>query len=78
MVENLKQPSLDEVVEFRNPKSSTQEALAHQCHSLLSLPHLPTRRTNGRKPLMDYFQSHVALLRDVVPATMQSTHYLVD
>jgi hypothetical protein len=78
MVENLEQPSLDEVVEFRNPKNSTQETLAHQCHNLMSLPHLPTRRTNGRKPLMDYFQSHVALLGDVVPSTMQSIHCLVD
>jgi hypothetical protein len=23
---------------------------------------LPTRRTNGREPLMDYFQSHVITL----------------
>jgi hypothetical protein len=78
MVENLEQPSLDEAIEFRNPKNSTHEALAHQCHSLLSLPHLPTRRTNGRKPLVNYSQSHVPLLGDVVPTTMQSAHCLVD
>jgi hypothetical protein len=78
MVENLEQPSLDEVIEFRNLKSSTQETLAHQCHSLLSLPHLPTKMTNGKKPLVDYFQSHVARLGDVVLATTQSTHCLVD
>jgi hypothetical protein len=36
MVENLEQPSLNETIEFKNSKSSIQEALAH----LLSLPHL--------------------------------------
>jgi hypothetical protein len=71
MVENLERLSLDEDVEFRNPKNSIQEALAHQCHNLMSLPHLPTRRTNGKKPLVDYFQSHVALLGDVVLSIMQ-------
>jgi hypothetical protein len=40
MVENLAQLSLDETVEFRNPESSTQMALAQRCHSLMSLPHL--------------------------------------
>jgi hypothetical protein len=46
MVENLEQFSLDEVLEFRNLKSSTQVALAEGSHGLLSLPHLPTRRAN--------------------------------
>jgi hypothetical protein len=59
MVDNLAQPSLDEIVELINPKSSTQVALGQGCHNLMSLPHLPTRRTNGREPLMDYSQSHV-------------------
>jgi hypothetical protein len=53
MVANMAQPSLDEIAEFKNPESSTQVALAQRCHSLMSLPHLPTR-TNGKEPLMDY------------------------
>ncbi len=28
-------------------------------HNLLSMPHLPTRKTKGKEPLVDYFQSHV-------------------
>jgi hypothetical protein len=28
-------------------------------HNLLSLLHLPPRRTRGKEPLVDYFQSHV-------------------
>jgi hypothetical protein len=59
MVENLAQPSFDKIVELRNLKSSTQVALAQGCHNLMSLPHLPTQKTNGRKPLVDYSQSHV-------------------
>jgi hypothetical protein len=35
MVENLAQPSLDETIELKNPKSSIQVALAHGCHSLM-------------------------------------------
>jgi hypothetical protein len=62
MVEILEQPSLNEIVEFKNSKSSTQEALTHCCHNLISLPHLLARRTNGREPLMDYSQSHVMTL----------------
>jgi hypothetical protein len=42
MVENLAQLSLDETIELRNPKNSTQMALAQRCHSLMSLPHLLT------------------------------------
>jgi hypothetical protein len=48
MVENLAQPSLDEIAKLNFLKSSTQMALAQGCHNLLSLPHLPTKRTNGR------------------------------
>jgi hypothetical protein len=48
MVENLEQPSLDEVVDFKNLESSIQVALAKGFHDLLSLPHTPVRRTNGR------------------------------
>jgi len=59
MVENLAQPSLNETIKLRNSRSSIQLALAHGCHCLLSLPHLPARRTNGREPLVDYSQSHV-------------------
>jgi hypothetical protein len=58
MVENLGQPSLDETVEFRNLERSTQVALAQGCHILMSLPHLPTQKTNGRKPLVEYSQNH--------------------
>jgi hypothetical protein len=28
-------------------------------HNLLLLPHLPTRCTKGKEPLIDYSQSHV-------------------
>jgi len=48
MVENLEQFSLD-VVEFQNPKNSTQKALTHRCHNLLSLPHLLTRKHQWKK-----------------------------
>ncbi len=61
MVENLAQPSLDEIAKLKNLESSTQVALAHGCHNLMSLPHLPPTRTNGREPLVDYFQSHVVI-----------------
>lgn len=54
LVENLEQPSLSEQVEFRNIESLVQKALAHcNYHNLLSLPHLPAKRTNGRELLMD-------------------------
>jgi len=48
MVENLAQLSLDEIVELGNFENSTQMALTHGWHGLLSLPHLLRRRTNGR------------------------------
>jgi hypothetical protein len=28
-------------------------------HNLLSLPHLPTKQTKGKEPLIEYFPSHV-------------------
>jgi hypothetical protein len=59
MVEYLEQPSLEEATKFKNLESSTQMALAEGCHGLLSLPHLLAIRTNGRKALVDYSQSHV-------------------
>jgi hypothetical protein len=62
MVENLEQPSLEETTKFRNLESSTQVALAEGSHGLLSLPHLLTIKTNGRKPLVDYSQIHVVIL----------------
>jgi hypothetical protein len=55
MVENLEQFSLDEVVELLNPKSSTQKALTHRCHNLLSLPHLPTRKDQWKRTLSGLF-----------------------
>ncbi len=62
MVENFAQPSLDETIQLKNYESSIQVALTQVCHDLLSLPHFSTRRTNGRKPLVDYSQSHVVTL----------------
>jgi hypothetical protein len=53
---------MGEILEFRNLESSTQVALAHGCHGMMSLWHLLARRTNGKEPLMDYFQSHVVTL----------------
>ncbi len=29
-------------------------ALAHGCHTLMSLPHMFTRKTNGKEPLVEY------------------------
>jgi hypothetical protein len=49
---------LDEIAKFKIYESSTQVASTQGCHGLLSLPHLLTRRTNGREPLADYSQSH--------------------
>jgi hypothetical protein len=37
MVENLAQPSLDEIIEFKSFESTIQMALAHGCHSMMSL-----------------------------------------
>jgi hypothetical protein len=48
MVKNLAQPSLDEIAKFRYFESSIQVALAQGFHKLLSLPHLPIRRINGK------------------------------
>jgi hypothetical protein len=59
MVENFALPSLDETIEFKNPKSSTQVVLAHGCHSLMLLPRLFAQKTIGTVPLVDYFQGHV-------------------
>jgi hypothetical protein len=50
---------LDEIIELKISKSSTQVASAQGCHGLLSLPHLFAKRTNGRVPLVNYSQSHV-------------------
>ncbi len=47
-------------VECKIPK--TQEALVSS--NLLSLPCLPTRRTSGRKPLIDYLQNHGMTLEE--------------
>jgi hypothetical protein len=59
MVENLAQPSLDEIAKFRNFESSIQMASAQGCYSLLSLPHLHVKRIDGREPSVNYSQSHV-------------------
>jgi len=55
---------LDEIVKFRNSENSTQVASTQGFHSLLSLPHMPIRRTNAKKPLVDYFQSHVVTSKE--------------
>jgi hypothetical protein len=59
MVENLAQPSLDEIIKLKISKSSTQMALTHVYHGLLSLPDMLVRRTNGKEPLANYSQSYV-------------------
>jgi hypothetical protein len=39
------------------------------------LPHLPTRRTSGKKPLVDYSQSHVVTLEEYLMIMRQkATH----
>ncbi len=40
------------------------------CHDLLSLPHLPTK-TNGKKPLVDYFQNHVVTSKEYLKIMQQ-------
>jgi hypothetical protein len=54
MFENLAQPSFDEATKLKNLESSTQVALAHGCHTLMSLPHMLVRRTNGNESLVEY------------------------
>jgi hypothetical protein len=41
----------------QSPPNLNQEAM--RLHNLLSLLHLRTRRARGKKPLIDYSQSHV-------------------
>jgi hypothetical protein len=53
--------------ECKIPK--TQEALPSS--NLLSLPHLPAKRTNGREPLVDYSQSHVVILEEYLTIIQQ-------
>jgi hypothetical protein len=64
---------LDEIVKLKNPKSSIQVALTQGCHNLMSLPNLPTRRTNGREPLVDYFQNHVVTSKEYLRIMQQKT-----
>jgi len=45
--------------EIQLPPNLTQEFM--KVHNLLLLPHLPARHTNGKEPLIDYFQSHFAI-----------------
>jgi len=45
------------VQETHSLPNLTQEAM--KLHNLLSLPRLPARCTRGKKPLIDYSQSHV-------------------
>jgi len=70
IVENLAQLSLDESAELKFFESSTQVALTHGCHGLLSVPHLLVR-TNGRKTLTNYFQSHVVTSKEYLRVMQQ-------
>jgi hypothetical protein len=63
MVENLAQPSLDEIAELKNLE--TQVALANGCHNLMSLPHLLARKTNGKKTISGLFSKPCCNFRRV-------------
>jgi len=43
----------------QSPPNLNQEAM--RLHNLLSLPHLLTRHTRGKEPLVDYSRSHVVM-----------------
>jgi len=55
LVVNLKDPYLES--NDLNVSYQTQQVLA--LANLLFLPRLPTRKTFGKEPLVDYFSSHV-------------------
>jgi hypothetical protein len=57
MFMNINKSTLDVEIATKNFEHLTQEALS--TNNLLSLPHLLTRKSNNRKPLIDYSQSHV-------------------
>jgi hypothetical protein len=52
---------LDQETEHAPSKSQNIANLTQDSafSNLLSLPHLPIRKTRGREPLVDYSQSHV-------------------
>jgi hypothetical protein len=59
--------NIDEVatkveVGIDNFTNTTQQVLANG--NLLLLPHLLARKTHGREPLVDYFQSHVVASKE--------------
>ncbi len=54
---NLDEVTLELVQETHNPPNVTQEAI--KLNNLLSLLHLHAMHTRGKKPLVDYSQSHV-------------------
>ncbi len=62
---NLTNSNLNLQEEIQSSPNLTQEAM--RFHNLLSLPHLPTKQTIGKKSLINYSQSHVVI----------STKYLV-
>ncbi len=63
-----KEGNLDYAVDLFEPTYVTKVELLHSkktwaplcLHNLLSLSHLPIRKTSDKKPLVDYSQSHVA------------------
>ncbi len=64
---------MDEIAKLKNPKSSIQVALTHGCHNLMSLPNLLARGTNGKEPLVDYFQNHVVTSKEYLRIMRQKT-----
>ncbi len=48
-------------------------ASAQGCHGLFSLPHLPAKRINRKKTLVNYFQSHVVTLEEYLRIMQQKT-----
>jgi hypothetical protein len=54
---NLYEVTPELVQETQSPPNLTQETT--RLHNLLSLLHLPIRRTRGKEPLIDYSHSHV-------------------
>jgi len=52
-----------------NFSNTTQQVLTNG--NLLFLPHLLAKKTHGREPLVDYFQSHVVTLKEYLSIMWQ-------
>jgi hypothetical protein len=61
---NIVQPTLEPLQDAPILEDLTKEEM-HMC-SLLSLPRLPTRPTQGRELLIDHSQSHVMTFADYI------------